>query len=92
MENREALVTSLMDALRVKSETAKAEVEDLVDACIVDMTLKGVNVDSIEHPLIKHAIKLYCKANFGYDESTERFAEAYQHLIYSMSLSGGESK
>lgn len=90
MEDREALITSLMDALRVKSQTARSEIDDLIDACILDLTIQGVVIDSLSNPLIKHAIKLYCKANFGYDEKTERFADAYKHLTISMSLSGGK--
>ncbi|WP_313413143.1 phage head-tail connector protein [Sedimentibacter sp.] len=39
-------------------------------------------------PLIKRAITLYCKANFGYDNpDAERFAESYKMLKIHLALS-----
>lgn len=39
-------------------------------------------------PLLKRAITLYCKANFGYDNpDAERFAESYHMLKIHLALS-----
>lgn len=82
------LIDELMTAVRVKSSIAEAEVMDLASACIADMRLSGVYVRSPYDALAKQAIKLYCKANYGYDGNTERFKQAYESLRDSMALSG----
>lgn len=40
-------------------------------------------------PLIKQAVKLYCKGNFGYGgDDAERFQKSYESLANSLSLCG----
>lgn len=87
----ERFVESLMTALRVKSDSAKPEIEDLIEACVADLRISGVIVREGD-PLCKQAIKLYCKANYGYDKDTERFKASYEALKDSMALSGDFSK
>ena len=39
--------------------------------------------------LIKQAVKMYCKANFGYGGSdADKFQKSYESLAVSLSLSG----
>jgi hypothetical protein len=46
-----------------------------------------VEVETMDY-LIKRAITLYCKANFGYENSeAERFAKSYEMLKIHLSLS-----
>ena len=88
-------------ALRIKSTAYDAEIQALISACKIDLGLAGVLSSKIEtvetddvDSLIENAIILYCKANFGYDESAPRFAEVYMKQKIAMSLSieyGGEA-
>lgn len=80
-------IDELKRNIRVKSETAKEEIEGLVLSCKKDLEIVGV-YGSLGDPLYFQAVKLYCKANYGYDENAERFREAYESLRDSMALSG----
>lgn len=75
-------------AVRVKSDSADQEVADLIDSCENELKIAGVCIKDALDPLSKQAIKLYCKAHYGYDENTERFRLAYASLRDSMALSG----
>ena len=74
--------------LRISSDKMDDELEQTIDACKLDLSNSGVkNLDSAD-PLIRQAVKLYCKVQFGYDDSAGKFAEAYEHLKAALSLSG----
>lgn len=77
--------------LRIKSTAFdEAEILPLIEACKGDLTRVGVTPDE-NNPLVRQAVALYCKANFGFADDTkeaERFQKAYEGLRDSMSLSG----
>lgn len=86
------LVEQLMRAVRVKSSAAEEEIIDLIEACQMEMSLAGVFITDMRDPLFRQAVKLYCKAYYGYDKDTEKFRAAYAALRDSMALSGDYKK
>ena len=88
----EELIRELMQAVRVKSGVASEEVKSLAQACERDLKIAGVYVTDEKDPLCRQAIKLYCKANYGYDKDSEKFRAAYAALRDSMALSGDYSR
>lgn len=63
------------------------EVTQTVAAGLLDLQNAGVvNLDATD-PLIQQALKLYLKARFGYDADMDKWANAYEHLKISLSLS-----
>ena len=86
------LIKTLKRYVRTKSTDADGELEDLVNACLKELEIAGVYVTSLSDPLAKNAVKLYCKANYGYDEDAERFRAAYNSLRDAMALSGDYKK
>lgn len=87
----EEYIIQLMHAVRVKSSVSKEEITDLAEACIKDLEIAGVYVTDAEDPLCRQAVKLYCKAHYGYDDDSEKFGEAYTALKDAMALSGDYS-
>lgn len=83
-----ALIEEVKTALRIRNTAFDDEIQGLIDACKLDLSIAGVKVIKEDEPLTNQAIKLYCKANFGYDDNSEKFAEAYLNLKQSMSLCG----
>ena len=79
------------DSLRVTGEDLNTEIEDLVEAAKADLILSGVLESKIVEtdPLIKRAIVVYCKANFGYEDPkyADRFQESYNSLKHHLTLS-----
>lgn len=56
-------------------------------ACRQDLKIAGVVNADFKDPLIQQAVKLYCKAHFGYEEESEKFQRAYESLRASLSTS-----
>lgn len=85
------LIGELKRIIRAKSEDAELELEGLVESCKKELELSGIYGDETD-PLYRQAIRLYCKANYGYDEDTGRFLKAFNSLRDAMSLSGDYEK
>lgn len=81
------VLSSLAGAVRTGNTD---EILELAQACVVDLEIAGVYVKEATEPLTLQALKLYCKANYGYDSEndTRRFENGYQALKISMALSG----
>ena len=65
------LVSKVKIALRVSTADSEiaAEVSDIVDECIEDLTRSGDNDIDYDDPLILSACKCYAKAYYGYDDN-----------------------
>ncbi len=83
-----AILKDVKDAIRVKADSVNDEVEGLIAACKKEMEIAGILVIDETDPLVKQAIKLYCKAHYGYDEKSEKFRASFEALRDSMALSG----
>lgn len=81
------LVEKLKKRIRVMSDSSDEEITDLVESCKKELEIAGVYGDE-KDPTYYQAIVLYCKANYGYDEDTERFRMAFGALRDAMCLSG----
>ena len=90
----EKLLEDLKQAVRTKAKSAKDEIEDLAEACRMDLiTMGGVYVpEDFSDPLAKQALKLYCMGYYGYDKDQGNFRAAYAALRDSMALSGDYRK
>ena len=81
-----ALLDEMKVRVRVLSDLTDDEVQGEIDAALADMRLKGVKPYLLSaedvHPLVKHAIALYVKAFYGYDNAERpQFVEAYNQTV-----------
>lgn len=84
-----AYISEMCRAVRVsETETSTEEITGLIEAAAADLSRQGVDTIDLDDPLVKQAVKLYCKAHYGYDSNTERFDAAYVSLSAAMSLCG----
>lgn len=78
-----AITEAAKSALRISSGMSAfdAEINDLIASAKLDLETSGViNIDEAD-PLIKQAILVYVKANFGLGNSeAERFKNIYEGL------------
>lgn len=90
------MLSDIKDALRVNSNDLDTEIQDLIDSAKADLILSGVNRNKIidTDPLIKRAITVYCKANFGYEDPkhADRFQDSYTSLKHHLTLSAEYSE
>ena len=68
------------------------EINELAMSRVRELENTGVYGNPATDALYYQAMVLYCKANFGYDENTERFQTAFEKLRDSMALSGDYAK
>lgn len=81
-----ALLDEMRVRLRVTHDMTDSEVEGEIYAAMADMRRCGVKEELLDEedpsPLVKHAIVLYCKAYYGYDNSErEQFVKAYERTL-----------
>ena len=82
-----ALLSEMAQAVRVNlTDASSAELTGLIRAAAADLQRQGVQVIDLDDPLTKQAVKLYCKANYGYDDDSEKFRRCYEALSASMAL------
>ena len=71
-------------ALRIKSNILDLEIDDLIEACKIDLSISGVKRIEESDPIINRAIILYCKANFGLEnKQSEKYQNSYDLLKQS---------
>jgi uncharacterized phage protein (predicted DNA packaging) len=84
------MLTPIKIALRVTSNVFDGEIQDLIDAARLDLIQSGISSEKANDEtdaLIKRAITIYCKANFGYDNpDADRFTQSYVMLKQHLSL------
>jgi len=85
------MLEDIKDSLRVSGDDLNLEILDLIEAAKADLILSGVLESKVidTDPLIKRAVTVYCKANFGYEDPklAERFQESYISLKHHLTLS-----
>ena len=83
------MLDSIKLSLRIRNTAFDSEILDLIDAANKDLNIAGVLLKDDYDPLIKRAITLYVKANFGWDNpDAERLQQSYLMLKQHLSLSG----
>jgi len=85
-----ALLDDIKQTLRITTTLLDAEIEDLIDSAKADLILSGVLENKLldSDMLIKRAIILYCKANFGLDnKDSEKYMTSYISLKTHLTLS-----
>ncbi|GJM84320.1 hypothetical protein HMSSN139_68160 [Paenibacillus sp. HMSSN-139] len=88
-----AMLDSVKSALRISQSNLAfdEEVSDLIAAARNDLRISGVlsaKVEDDTDALIKRAITVYCKANFGFDNpDAEKLTDSYNMLKAHLTLS-----
>lgn len=82
------LTETIRAALRISSKAAAIteEINDCIEACKRDLQQVGVNNLDEGDALIKRAITIYCKAEFGFSEKAQQFRQSYDSLKVALSL------
>ena len=86
------LIASARGWLRIATTTRDDEIRQVMEACLIDLSIGGVAVIDVKDQAIQQAIKLYLKSQFGYDSNAERFGKAYEPLKAALALCGDYNK
>lgn len=76
-------------ALRITTEAFDSELNDLIEAGLIDLNQAGVsNVDTTD-PMIKRAVITFCKLNFGQPDDYDRLKKAYDEQKAQLGMATG---
>jgi len=83
------MLEAIRKALRIKNTVFDDEINDLINACKLDLSISGIKIIDDTDPLIKQAVKTYVKANFGLDNKDgEKYMESYEAIKRHLALCG----
>ena len=95
------ILAKVKTALRITTTDFDAEITDLINACLLDLGIAGITVDSlivvqttgnIYNDLLIRAIITYCRANFGDANGVEeydRLKASYDEQKAQMQMASG---
>lgn len=82
-----ALLDDVRLALRTTQEFTDGEIQDIIDACKIDLNIAGTEVVDETDALIKRAIIIYGKANYGMaNPDMEKYQKTYDKLKANVAL------
>lgn len=83
------MLQDVKSSVRIINNKFDVELMNLIEAAKMDLFIAGVTKVDEDDPLIKRAIILYCKANFGLDnKDSEKYQNSYENLKEKLSLCG----
>lgn len=84
-----AMLMSVKVALRRAETTVfDAEIQELINAAILDLGIAGVNAETLEDdPLVVQAVKTYCKMHFGETDEYLNLKSAYDEQKAQLQMS-----
>ena len=87
------LFEKVKNALRLDDSYLDEEIEDLIQACLKDLAISGVEKINEDDVLIARAVITYCRANFDPTNSDyDRFTSSYEMLKQHLCLCGEYSE
>lgn len=78
-------------ALRITTDAFNTELNDLIEAALLDLGLAGVNSfeSTTTDPLIIRAVITYCKLHFGEPDEYDRLKESYDEQKAQLGMATG---
>lgn len=79
-------------SLRIMTDEFDSELNDLINACLLDLGIGGVSMVETGNALIIRAITTYCKYHFGDIEGVEmleRIKQSYDEQKAQLSMATG---
>ncbi len=78
-------------ALRITTDAFNSELNDLIEAALLDLGLAGViSFDSsTTDPLIIRAVTTYCKLHFGEPDEYDRLKSSYDEQKAQLGMASG---
>lgn len=82
------LLAKVKIAVRRTDTTAfDSELNDLIDACLVDLGIAGVDSTDLTDPLIIRAVCTYAKVHFGETDEYEHLKQSYDEQKATLQMS-----
>ena len=81
------ILAAVRKSLRLTAHIFDDDISELIEAAKTDLITGGVNLNDENEPLVRQAIKFYCRANFQNGDSKERelYGDRYDRLKAQLS-------
>jgi len=83
-----AMLAAVKENLRITSTVLDTDLQDDIDAALMDLQRVGIDTSDQSQPLIIKAVKLYCRWQQDYMGKGEQYCKAYTGLMQALSLAG----
>ena len=83
-----ALLDDVKANLRISGNALDVDIQDDIDAALMDLQRVGIDISDQSQPLIVKAVKLYCRWQQDYMGKGEQYYKAYTGLMQALSLAG----
>jgi len=82
------MLAAVKENLRITTTSLDADLQDDIDAALMDLQRVGIDISDQSQPLIIKAVKLYCRWQQDYMGKGEQYCKAYNSLMQALSLAG----
>lgn len=76
-------------ALRIATDAFDLELNDLIQAALIDLKLAGISNNDTSDPLVRRAVVTYCRLNFGQPDDYDRMKKSYDEQKAQMGMATG---
>lgn len=83
------MLASAKLALRVTTNAFDDEINDLINAAVLDLGLAGVTNDDTSDELVKRAVITYVRMNFGQPDDYDRLKASYDEQKAQLGMATG---
>lgn len=81
------MLTKVKLALRITTDAFDEELNDLIEAAMLDLCIAGVM--TVDDPLVSTAVITYCKMRFGAPDEYDRLKKSYDEQKAQMMTATG---
>lgn len=86
------MLTATKLALRITTNAFDAELNDLINAGLMDLGLAGVTEDDTDDELVRRAVITYCKLHFGEPDQYDKLKSSYDEQKAQLSMATGYTR
>ena len=83
------ILNAVKMALRIKTDAFDSELNDLIQAALLDMKLAGITKNDTADYLVRRAVVTYCRLNFGQPDDYDRLKKSYDEQKAQMGMATG---
>ena len=86
------MLTATKLALRITTNAFDAELNDLINAGLMDLGIAGVTENDTDDELIRRAVITYCKLHFGEPDQYDKLKASYDEQKAQLSMATGYTR